>query len=130
MRRYIKGLKKRRWERCLNMHGNDLGAQIVEESGDLLDIMDAVKSGMPRPADLFLQLVAASTSSAFKSTAKRVAKGIGRACGGCGRSESDIAAAGEGKLTACGHCKIALYCGRDCQVLDWKRGHKAVCVVV
>ena len=29
-------------------------------------------------------------------------------------------------LTKCGHCKTR-YCGRDCQKLHWKGGHRAIC---
>ena len=31
-------------------------------------------------------------------------------------------------LASCSKCKIALYCGRDCQLIDWESGsHKAIC---
>lgn len=30
-------------------------------------------------------------------------------------------------LQACSRCRAVLYCGRECQVADWKRGHKNVC---
>ena len=30
-------------------------------------------------------------------------------------------------LHACGRCKHALYCGRECQTTHWRGGHKAVC---
>lgn len=30
-------------------------------------------------------------------------------------------------LMACSRCKIALYCGADCQASDWRTGHKAQC---
>mmetsp|Transcript_14573 Transcript_14573/g.24502 ORF Transcript_14573/g.24502 Transcript_14573/m.24502 type:complete len:487 (-) Transcript_14573:190-1650(-) len=30
-------------------------------------------------------------------------------------------------LQSCSRCKAVLYCGRECQVADWKRGHKNVC---
>ena len=30
----------------------------------------------------------------------------------------------------CARCSAAAYCGRECQVADWRAGHKAVCDVV
>ena len=30
-------------------------------------------------------------------------------------------------LQCCSRCKAVLYCGRECQVADWKKGHKNVC---
>lgn len=30
-------------------------------------------------------------------------------------------------LMACSRCKIALYCGADCQACDWRAGHKSQC---
>jgi hypothetical protein len=33
----------------------------------------------------------------------------------------------ETKLSLCAKCKSALYCSRDCQLKDWKSGHKASC---
>ena len=33
----------------------------------------------------------------------------------------------ETKLSLCAKCKSALYCSRDCQLKDWKSGHKAAC---
>jgi len=32
-----------------------------------------------------------------------------------------------GKGRACGGCKVARYCCRECQQQHWKAGHKAVC---
>lgn len=31
------------------------------------------------------------------------------------------------KLLKCNNCKIASYCGKDCQLADWKHGHKKKC---
>jgi hypothetical protein len=33
-------------------------------------------------------------------------------------------------LKACSKCKTTKYCGRDCQLADWKAGHKNFCAVV
>ena len=32
-------------------------------------------------------------------------------------------------LKACGRCKMARYCERDCQVAHWKAGHKKDCAL-
>lgn len=42
-----------------------------------------------------------------------------RVCAACGQ-------AGVG-LKQCSRCHSVWYCGRDCQAVDWKRGHKFVC---
>ena len=40
-------------------------------------------------------------------------------CAHCGKE-------GAGELT-CSRCKSASYCSKECQVADWKRGHKLSC---
>lgn len=42
-------------------------------------------------------------------------------CFGCGAA---------GARSACAKCGVAMYCGRACQVADWKRGHKAGCAAL
>ena len=32
------------------------------------------------------------------------------------------------KPLVCSRCKAAAYCSKDCQVKDWKAGHKQECV--
>lgn len=41
-----------------------------------------------------------------------------RRCDSCGSA---------GNLKKCKACKKAFYCSRDCQVADWKGGHKSLC---
>ena len=31
------------------------------------------------------------------------------------------------KLMLCGKCKLVKYCSRECQVSDYKAGHKSIC---
>ena len=53
-----------------------------------------------------------------------------RCCIGCGRVATSPA---EGALfKACGSCagRFASYCSKACQTLDWKAGHKAVCLAL
>ena len=40
-------------------------------------------------------------------------------CWSCGHGESN--------LMKCGRCKVALYCGKECQVSDWALHHKKWC---
>jgi hypothetical protein len=34
---------------------------------------------------------------------------------------------GAGKARRCNNCHSVAYCGKDCQVKDWKDGHKIMC---
>ena len=49
---------------------------------------------------------------------------VSKVCASCGMIE-----AGECVLKQCGRCKLVSYCSKDCQVTDWKAGHKHVCKV-
>jgi len=42
-----------------------------------------------------------------------------RLCDKCGRQSADA--------KVCGQCKVKHYCSKDCQVADWKAGHKKEC---
>jgi MYND finger len=41
---------------------------------------------------------------------------------GCNRVEGNYV-----KFGKCAHCKAVAYCSKECQVKDWKGGHKLVC---
>ena len=43
-------------------------------------------------------------------------------CDHCGVAETDRL-----KHNRCSRCKKVWYCGRECQMQDWKKGHKNVC---
>ncbi|MDR3736462.1 MAG: zinc finger MYND domain-containing protein [Acidobacteriaceae bacterium] len=45
----------------------------------------------------------------------------GIVCGYCNKPQ------GEGKFDMCSACKKVYYCSKECQLKDWKAGHKAVC---
>ena len=44
-------------------------------------------------------------------------------CFYCGTEQS----MSSGNLKRCGHCKIAVYCNRECQKKHWKGGHRQMC---
>jgi hypothetical protein len=46
-----------------------------------------------------------------------------RECHVCKKSEVDIGK----KLKNCARCKVTQYCSRECQLKDWKSGHKKLC---
>ena len=47
-------------------------------------------------------------------------------CAYCYITITTLASTGE-KLRSCGKCSTRKYCSRECQVLDWKSGHKHFC---
>ena len=51
------------------------------------------------------------------------------ACGNCRKREPENATR-EQKLLKCARCQDTLYCSRECQVADWKRGHKVECALI
>ncbi|KAI8917955.1 hypothetical protein BC831DRAFT_484311 [Entophlyctis helioformis] len=48
-----------------------------------------------------------------------------RECDGCGKVEEKMES-----WKACGRCRYCAYCSKECQVADWKRGHKNVCSLI
>eukprot|EP00978_Attheya_sp_CCMP212_P003707 scaffold7843_cov47-Attheya_sp.AAC.2 len=48
-------------------------------------------------------------------------------CSKCGAVESSSSTSTLVILSVCARCKVVQYCSRDCQVLDWKGGHKQAC---
>ena len=41
-------------------------------------------------------------------------------CGSCGLPKPD--------MKKCSRCKTVVYCSKECQIKDWKAGHKHACV--
>jgi splicing suppressor protein 51 len=50
-------------------------------------------------------------------------------CAHCRKREPENATR-EQKLLKCSRCQDTLYCSRECQVADWKRGHKVKCKLI
>lgn len=88
--------------------------------------------------DFLLPLMDASgsTVAAVAKTGEKVARlrkwlaNLHISCGNCGETLGVPAADGltVGTSAACGRCRQVRYCSRECQLADWKRGHKAGCL--
>eukprot|EP01102_Stenamoeba_stenopodia_P020529 TRINITY_DN8041_c0_g1_i1.p1 TRINITY_DN8041_c0_g1~~TRINITY_DN8041_c0_g1_i1.p1 ORF type:complete len:386 (-),score=68.18 TRINITY_DN8041_c0_g1_i1:142-1299(-) len=63
-----------------------------------------------------------NSSSSNKSSSPIVKRTSTRSCANC-QKEDD----GSRTHKKCSSCKAVYYCGRDCQVADWRRGHKTEC---
>eukprot|EP01096_Ripella_sp_DP13-Kostka_P006960 TRINITY_DN2516_c0_g1_i1.p1 TRINITY_DN2516_c0_g1~~TRINITY_DN2516_c0_g1_i1.p1 ORF type:complete len:179 (+),score=59.51 TRINITY_DN2516_c0_g1_i1:172-708(+) len=58
---------------------------------------------------------------AINGKTRKTAEGF-RLCATCFNPEQTA-----GQYKACGSCKQVYYCGRDCQVKDWREAHKHLC---
>jgi len=47
-------------------------------------------------------------------------------CARCGKTNTEVEAT-SGKMIRCGRCRAARYCGRACQKLHWREGHREAC---
>jgi TPR repeat protein len=61
----------------------------------------------------------------FAPPAQPIPMPVSRDCAGCGAKEGTIA--GVPNHRSCAKCHMVFYCGRSCQVKDWKNGHKEAC---
>lgn len=76
--------------------------------------------GLPPPADM-RSLAALYTDDAYLEELLGSLGGEGPPrCARCGGEAAK----------RCGRCGNAWYCGRDCQLADWREGHKALCDLV
>ncbi|KAF2817306.1 uncharacterized protein BDZ99DRAFT_493150 [Mytilinidion resinicola] len=71
------------------------------------------------------------TNTAVKQIAPRMVNVLpagttsGRRCSACNSNEAYL----EKALAACAACKTVSYCSKECQKIDWRRGHKKQCGV-
>ena len=124
-----KKLRSRSWGSGRNMHGNVMGPQIVECCDQVAGWLEDILAGEPYAPwedmrDSLLDGVEKSWSAVKKAT-----KTMSRSCNSCGREEAALEGRKK-KLNACARCRLALYCSKECQVADWKRGHKQTCTPV
>ena len=103
--------------------GNEIGPQVVGECKDLLELLDGITHGFPAPRGITKQWL--ESCEVQRKAQKKTYRMVGRVCSGCGVDE---AGGVDVKLNACSRCGVALYCGKECQTADWKRGHKLTCV--
>ena len=45
----------------------------------------------------------------------------------CSNAQCTIRTSHEANLIKCSRCKVAKYCSKSCQAVDWQRGHKDTC---
>jgi hypothetical protein len=68
----------------------------------------------------YVEQVGGAAAKIFGGAKKKATAAPGEACQACGGQ-------GKPKLLVCGKCKSAWYCSTECQVRDWRAGHKGQC---
>ena len=101
---------------------SNLGVMYTNGQGVKRDHAEAVRwyrkaaeQGLVYAVSALNRLSGAVTSNASSLTPKAIAPATGRVCSNCGIGERGGGAA----LKPCSRCKVALYCGRECQVQHW-----------
>jgi hypothetical protein len=109
-------------------------------TGDILDAVIAGKDGgLAKQKDtnadikkrlMNLQKMAIMSNDGFattphmgKDTPENTVMNCGKICRKCDKAETQL---GGASLMKCSTCKATYYCGRECQVADWK-SHKIMC---
>ena len=123
----LRSLAQRSWQYALNMHGNEIGPQIVCEARDALELITQIERGFPcrEPYEWLLQVREAQMLN------RRYIKPAleARRCSACLKPEVDFETGK--RLMECARCGVALYCSKECQKRDWKEGgHKERCMLV
>ena len=95
-----------------------------KEQYSLFKHFDNIKSEIEKPQRPISQAMSKSWEACVR-TVVRDKERIERrfTCNTCG-AKGDLK---KRKLKKCGRCKEVYYCSRDCQVEDWKAGHKDTC---
>jgi hypothetical protein len=78
---------------------------------------------------------AATMAAPAGKTKAQTGTGVSAAAGGGGGTTSEkknksCARCGKAANKACGGCKLAWYCSRECQSDHWQKSHKAACTKV
>ncbi|KAF2502521.1 hypothetical protein BU16DRAFT_554577 [Lophium mytilinum] len=89
-------------------HGGDVDIKDSEGITPRFMVMNTVKRIAPR----MVNVLPAGTTS-------------GSRCSACNSNEAYLDKA----LAACAACKTVSYCSKECQKIDWRRGHKKQCGV-
>jgi hypothetical protein len=92
-----------------------------------------VQCGMKDLAGPMLKMLRANSNRAAAATAaaaKKHSSGAGSSNGSSSSSKGgccDRCGAAAEQLMRCGRCRQRRFCGKKCQVADWKEGHSHVC---
>ncbi len=91
------------------------------QARSMLDIKATMqKLNTDREVILFLSReIPCSCLDVGKKSAKQLPKT--RRCQYCSKEDLKV------ELKKCSQCKMSQYCSKECQVADWKRGHKKEC---
>lgn len=121
-------------EMCLDKDGKNVGLMVAFDFDHVNTSMNSIAkekfSLCPRLAVLckrvchnIYPLIIMSLCQGFVELQKKDSSKIEvHSCPACGQKEAK-----PGEFKRCGGCKSVYYCGRKCQVRDWKAGHKHKC---
>lgn len=102
----------------------DVAEKLLKEFRPDLDIEDC-DGVSPRSLSIgvgMMSNVAGMVKKAAARQSKQKLKEKERMCSKCGKQES-----GELQMKQCAKCKSVQYCSSECQIADWKSGHREEC---
>lgn len=121
-------------EMCLDKDGKNVGRMVAFDFDHVNTTMNSIErekfSSCPRLAFMckrvchnIYPIIIMSLCQAFVELQKKNSSKVELyTCPACGKKEAKA-----GEFKRCGGCKSVYYCGRKCQVQDWKAGHKHKC---
>lgn len=121
-------------EMCMDKDGKNVGRMVAFDFDHVNTTMNSIEkekfSSCARLALLckrvchnIYPLIIMSLCQGFVELQKKDSSKIElQTCPACGKKEPK-----PGEFKRCGGCKSVYYCGRKCQVRDWKAGHKQKC---
>ncbi|KAK3275524.1 hypothetical protein CYMTET_16347, partial [Cymbomonas tetramitiformis] len=122
----LKKLRHRTWAPVDGPLGI-VDAQITPNASKLIGYMQAIRGGKTVPAQL-QEVLENNALQVHRLERMHLKKCEKRLCSWC---QVDETAMRDGqRLRKCAACDIAMYCSRECQVVDWKKGHKRTCVKI